>query len=175
MQAARRECCSPSCVSCPSGVVVDLPTLTEKDVDDIVNWGVGNEIDLIAASFVRKGHDLDLIREVRTAAAASPQLLPAVAHTNSLHRVTTNEPVSGLPPRKHLHTCRQACKQQQQWDLVILGATKIDVCGLLWLSQYFQLSDPLLRQSMMSTGLSTTSSCCCCLCRAPSTQPAIIT
>jgi len=46
------------------GVVVDLPTLTEKDVDDIVNWGVANEIDLIAASFVRKGSDLDEIREV---------------------------------------------------------------------------------------------------------------
>ncbi len=46
------------------GVVVDLPTMTEKDVDDIVNWGVANEIDLIAASFVRKGRDLDEIREV---------------------------------------------------------------------------------------------------------------
>lgn len=46
------------------GVVVDLPTLTEKDIDDIVNWGVANEIDLIAASFVRKGRDLDEIREV---------------------------------------------------------------------------------------------------------------
>lgn len=46
------------------GVVVDLPTLTDKDVDDILNWGVANEIDLIAASFVRKGSDLDRIREV---------------------------------------------------------------------------------------------------------------
>jgi len=46
------------------GVVVDLPTLTEKDVDDLVNWGVAFEIDLIAASFVRKGSDLDYIREV---------------------------------------------------------------------------------------------------------------
>lgn len=46
------------------GVVVDLPTLTDKDVDDLVNWGVPNEIDVIAASFVRKGADLDLIREV---------------------------------------------------------------------------------------------------------------
>ena len=46
------------------GVVVDLPTLTEKDVDDLVSWGVPNEIDLIAASFVRKGKDLDYIREV---------------------------------------------------------------------------------------------------------------
>lgn len=29
-----------------------------------VNWGVPNEIDFIAASFVRKGLDLDIIREV---------------------------------------------------------------------------------------------------------------
>ncbi|PSC70200.1 pyruvate kinase [Micractinium conductrix] len=46
------------------GVIVDLPTLTEKDIDDLINWGIPNEIDLIAASFVRKGTDLDYIREV---------------------------------------------------------------------------------------------------------------
>jgi pyruvate kinase len=46
------------------GVVVDLPTLTEKDVDDITNWAVPNEIDFIAASFVRKGSDIDTIRQV---------------------------------------------------------------------------------------------------------------
>lgn len=46
------------------GVVVDLPTLTEKDIDDIVNWGIPNEIDFIAASFVRKASDVTKIREV---------------------------------------------------------------------------------------------------------------
>lgn len=46
------------------GVVVDLPTLTDKDVDDLINWGVPCEIDLIAASFVRKGADIDRIRQV---------------------------------------------------------------------------------------------------------------
>ncbi|KAI3425976.1 hypothetical protein D9Q98_007944 [Chlorella vulgaris] len=46
------------------GVIVDLPTMTEKDIDDLVNWGVPNEIDFIAASFVRKGSDLDYIRQV---------------------------------------------------------------------------------------------------------------
>lgn len=46
------------------GVIVDLPTLTEKDIDDLRSWGVPNEIDLIAASFVRKGSDLDYIRSV---------------------------------------------------------------------------------------------------------------
>eukprot|EP00199_Chlamydomonas_sp_CCMP681_P000739 CAMPEP_0119102966 /NCGR_PEP_ID=MMETSP1180-20130426/1536_1 /TAXON_ID=3052 ORGANISM="Chlamydomonas cf sp, Strain CCMP681" /NCGR_SAMPLE_ID=MMETSP1180 /ASSEMBLY_ACC=CAM_ASM_000741 /LENGTH=508 /DNA_ID=CAMNT_0007087361 /DNA_START=104 /DNA_END=1630 /DNA_ORIENTATION=- len=46
------------------GVVVDLPTLTEKDVGDLVQWAVPNDIDFIAASFVRKGSDLDNIRQV---------------------------------------------------------------------------------------------------------------
>ncbi|GFR44064.1 hypothetical protein Agub_g5224, partial [Astrephomene gubernaculifera] len=46
------------------GVVVDLPTLTDKDVDDILNWAIPNDIDFIAASFVRKGSDLDTIRQV---------------------------------------------------------------------------------------------------------------
>lgn len=47
------------------GVVVDLPTLTEKDVDDLIHWAIPNDIDFIAASFVRKGSDLDHIRNVR--------------------------------------------------------------------------------------------------------------
>ena len=46
------------------GVVVDLPTLTEKDVDDIVNWGIKNEVDYIAASFVRKASDVTQIRQI---------------------------------------------------------------------------------------------------------------
>mmetsp|Transcript_38529 Transcript_38529/g.69458 ORF Transcript_38529/g.69458 Transcript_38529/m.69458 type:complete len:536 (+) Transcript_38529:110-1717(+) len=46
------------------GVVVDLPTLTEKDIDDIVNWGIKNDVDLIAASFVRKASDVQIIRKI---------------------------------------------------------------------------------------------------------------
>ena len=40
------------------GVKVDLPTITEKDRDDIVNFGVRHAVDFIAASFVRKGSDI---------------------------------------------------------------------------------------------------------------------
>ncbi|KAG2242761.1 hypothetical protein Bca52824_095391 [Brassica carinata] len=36
------------------GVVVDLPTLTEKDKEDIMKWGVPNQIDMIALSFCQK-------------------------------------------------------------------------------------------------------------------------
>lgn len=46
------------------GVVVDLPTLTEKDEKDLVNFAVAYDLDIIFASFVRKGEDLDNIRKV---------------------------------------------------------------------------------------------------------------
>jgi len=46
------------------GVVVDLPTLTEKDINDIANWGCKNGVDFIAASFVRKASDVTNIRTV---------------------------------------------------------------------------------------------------------------
>jgi pyruvate kinase len=46
------------------GVVVDLPTLTEQDIDDLQNWGVKYNVDFIAASFVRKASDVAKIREV---------------------------------------------------------------------------------------------------------------
>lgn len=46
------------------GVVVDLPTLTDKDKEDILDWGVPNSIDMIALSFVRKGSDLVNVRKV---------------------------------------------------------------------------------------------------------------
>lgn len=46
------------------GVVVDLPTLVEKDIKDIKEWGIPNKIDFIAASFVRKASDIATIREV---------------------------------------------------------------------------------------------------------------
>ena len=46
------------------GVHVDLPTCTEKDVDDIVNFAVKYDLDLIAASFVRKASDVTYIRSL---------------------------------------------------------------------------------------------------------------
>jgi len=46
------------------GVVVDLPTLTDKDINDIREWGVKYQVDFIAASFVRKASDVTKIREV---------------------------------------------------------------------------------------------------------------
>lgn len=46
------------------GVKVDLPTFTEKDVDDIINFGIKHGVDFIAASFVRKGEDVQNLRKL---------------------------------------------------------------------------------------------------------------
>ena len=60
------------------GVVVDLPTLTEKDKEDILRWGVPNNIDMIALSFVRKGSDLVNVRKVLGPHAKHIQLMSKV-------------------------------------------------------------------------------------------------
>ncbi|KAG6473527.1 pyruvate kinase, cytosolic isozyme-like [Zingiber officinale] len=60
------------------GVVVDLPTLTEKDKEDILGWGVPNKIDMIALSFVRKGSDLVTVRDVLGPHAKAIKLMSKV-------------------------------------------------------------------------------------------------
>ncbi|RWW66467.1 hypothetical protein BHE74_00026158 [Ensete ventricosum] len=63
------------------GVIVDLPTLTEKDKEDILKWGIPNKIDMIALSFVRKGSDLVEVRKVLGAHAKSIMLMSKVCHS----------------------------------------------------------------------------------------------
>lgn len=45
------------------GVKLNLPALTEKDIEDL-KFGVDNEVDIVAASFIRKGSDVLEIRKV---------------------------------------------------------------------------------------------------------------
>ena len=66
------------------GVNVDLPTITEKDRDDIINWGVKNKVDFIAASFVRKGSDVQYIREVLGDAASKISIISKVENMEGL-------------------------------------------------------------------------------------------
>jgi pyruvate kinase len=36
------------------GAIIDLPVLTEKDETDLIDFGLKQGIDMVAASFVRK-------------------------------------------------------------------------------------------------------------------------
>uniref|UniRef100_A0A0D9VTI4 Pyruvate kinase n=1 Tax=Leersia perrieri TaxID=77586 RepID=A0A0D9VTI4_9ORYZ len=69
------------------GVIVDLPTLTEKDKVDILQWGVPNKIDMIALSFVRKGSDLKLVRCVLGEHAKSILLMSKVENQEGVANV----------------------------------------------------------------------------------------
>jgi pyruvate kinase len=46
------------------GVKVELPTFTEKDVKDIVEFGIKRKVEFIAASFVRTGQDVRNLKKL---------------------------------------------------------------------------------------------------------------
>lgn len=64
------------------GAIIDLPTLTEKDESDLVDFGLKKEVDMIAASFVRKAEDIDNIRDV---------LGPRGAHIKIIAKIENGE------------------------------------------------------------------------------------
>ena len=66
------------------GAVVNLPTITEKDRHDLLEWGVKNNVDFIAASFVRKGSDVEYIRSVLGDFADSVSIISKVENMEGL-------------------------------------------------------------------------------------------
>lgn len=46
------------------GAKIDLPTVTEKDEEDIVEFGLKHGIDMIALSFTRTGQDVETVRDL---------------------------------------------------------------------------------------------------------------
>lgn len=67
------------------GAIVDLPTLTDKDEDDLVEFGVKNNVDMIAASFVRKASDIENIRNVLGPKGAHIKIIAKIENHEGLH------------------------------------------------------------------------------------------
>lgn len=67
------------------GVIVDLPTITEKDRDDLVNFGIKYGVDMIAASFVRKASDIAVIKEVLGPAGRGIKIVAKIENQEGLH------------------------------------------------------------------------------------------
>ncbi|XP_002983872.2 pyruvate kinase, cytosolic isozyme isoform X1 [Selaginella moellendorffii] len=66
------------------GIVVDLPTITKKDEEDIMGWGLPNAIDFIALSFVRKGQDVVTVKKLLG------------SHSKAIHIISKVENQEGL-------------------------------------------------------------------------------
>jgi len=59
------------------GVRVNLPSITDKDVKDI-QWGMANDIDFIALSFVRSADDIAKLRSLLGAKAANIKIVAKI-------------------------------------------------------------------------------------------------
>lgn len=66
------------------GAVVDLPTLTEKDIQDLQLFGVEYQVDFIAASFVRKASDIDFIRSVLGERGANIKIIAKIENQEGM-------------------------------------------------------------------------------------------
>jgi pyruvate kinase len=65
------------------GVVVDLPSVTQKDVSDI-RFGLEQGVDFIAASFVRKASDVLTIRKILGAKGAQVKIISKIENQEGL-------------------------------------------------------------------------------------------
>ena len=66
------------------GAYIDLPTLTEKDEEDLVEFGIRHNIDFVAASFVRKAQDIHNIRDVLGPAGSFIKIIAKIENHEGL-------------------------------------------------------------------------------------------
>jgi pyruvate kinase len=60
------------------GIQVDLPVLQEKDINDLVNFGVVHGVDMVFASFVQSADDVRFIRETLGMRGRNIQIIPKI-------------------------------------------------------------------------------------------------
>jgi len=67
------------------GAIIDLPTLTEKDEEDLVDFGLKQGVDMIAASFVRKAEDIEYIKDVLGPRGSHIQIIAKIENHEGLY------------------------------------------------------------------------------------------
>ncbi|WP_176719953.1 pyruvate kinase [Desulfuribacillus alkaliarsenatis] len=68
------------------GVYTKLPSITEKDEEDIL-FGIENDVDFIAASFVRKGFDVLQIKEILDRHDSQIQIISKIESTEAVENI----------------------------------------------------------------------------------------
>lgn len=67
------------------GSSVDLPTITEKDENDLVDFGLKYNVDFIALSFARFGGDIDDCRDILGPRGANIKILAKIENQEGLN------------------------------------------------------------------------------------------
>jgi len=66
------------------GVKVDLPVLQEKDINDLVNFGIPQGVDFVAASFVQSAEDVQMIRKTLGLRGRSIKIISKIENEEGL-------------------------------------------------------------------------------------------
>lgn len=67
------------------GSPVTLPTITEKDENDLVEFGLKHNVDFIALSFARFGDDIDECRDILGPRGANIKIIAKIENQEGLH------------------------------------------------------------------------------------------
>merc|ERR1719469_1115863 len=66
------------------GVKVELPVLQEKDKNDLLQFGIPNAVDFVAASFVQSADDVKMIRETLGMRGRNIQIISKIENEEGL-------------------------------------------------------------------------------------------
>jgi pyruvate kinase len=66
------------------GVKVELPVLQDKDKDDLINFGIPQGVDFVAASFVQSPHDVKFIRQTLGLRGRSIKIISKIENEEGL-------------------------------------------------------------------------------------------
>merc|ERR1719388_726377 len=66
------------------GVKVDLPVLQEKDKKDLIQFGIPQGVDFVAASFVQSAEDVKLIRDTLGLRGRSIKIISKIENEEGL-------------------------------------------------------------------------------------------
>merc|ERR1719335_203817 len=69
------------------GVKVDLPVLQQKDIDDLVKFGVPMGVDFVAASFVQDSADVELIRKTLGLRGRSIKIISKIENQEGIQNI----------------------------------------------------------------------------------------
>lgn len=79
------DCKLGECKNCNlPGVKVNLPVLQDKDKNDLLNFGIPNGVDFVAASFVQSADYVKLIRETLDLRGRSNQIISKIENEEGL-------------------------------------------------------------------------------------------
>lgn len=67
------------------GCEVKLPTITEKDENDIVNFGLKNGVDMVALSFARTAHDIEECRDLLGPKGSNIKIIAKIENQEGLN------------------------------------------------------------------------------------------